>query len=395
MVLGAGHWQADLIEQAQRNGLWVLATDISPTAPGRHLADDFRQVDTNDQAALREIAREASVDLVLTDQTDRTVPVVAHLNEALGLPGIRPEVASRFTNKLTMREALLATGLAMPEYEHAANLSQAQAFAERHGFPLAVKPVIGQASIGVRKVDDATDLRSAFASYPGAYPPVLVESFIEGTEVTVEALTLRGRTKVLGMSEKRHYEVHPCVAKQLAYPPRLPPELLAVIESTHTKVVRSLGLVDGLTHGEYRLRDDVPYLVEVAARGGGNRIASRIVPHVSGVCVYDLLIRALRGEELSCPDPAGRAAVLGFLDVAPGRVSTAPTPDELLRSGILSDAKIWFKGGDRIKEVTDDNTRPGYFIVLGDTRDEVDARASLARDVLSSVVYADESVTPH
>ena len=126
--------------------------------------------------------------------------------------------------------------------------------------------------------------------------------------------------------------------------------------------------MDGLSHGEYCLRDGVPVLIEVAARGGGHNIASRIVPHVSGVCVYDLLTRALLGEKPSCPDPVGRAAVLEWLDVAPGRVRSAPSPDELLRSGVVSAASISFGDGDRIVAMTDGSNRPGYFMILGDTR---------------------------
>jgi len=127
----------------------------------------------------------------------------------------------------------------------------------------------------------------------------------------------------------------------------------------------------------------------VAARGGGNRIASRIVAHVSGVDVYDLLIGALLGEQPSCPNPVHRAAVLEWLDVAPGLVQTAPDAAELIRSGVISEAGVYFGDGDRIGVVTDDTTRPGYFIVLGDNREQVDG----ARHVLSAVVYADAGPT--
>ena len=61
-----------------------------------------------------------------------------------------------------------------------------------------------------------------------------------------------------------------------------------------------------ITHSEYKFEDGDYYLIEMAARGGGSRIASDIVPFMSGVDNYQLLINAALGPDSIC----GRSAYI-------------------------------------------------------------------------------------
>lgn len=56
---------------------------------------------------------------------------------------------------------------------------------DRLPFPVMVKPVQGGASLGVQRVDDRADLADAAMSGFHYYPAVLLEEFIDGTEVAV------------------------------------------------------------------------------------------------------------------------------------------------------------------------------------------------------------------
>src|SRR5205085_4126467 len=89
---------------------------------------------------------------------------------------------------------------------------------------------------------------------------ILVEEFVDGTEVTVEGISIAGECYVLAISEKTHYDDNPCVARRLAYPPRFDREVTTRIAEIAKKVVTSLGLQDGISHGEYRVRDGIPHL---------------------------------------------------------------------------------------------------------------------------------------
>lgn len=381
LIIGGSRWQTDIIRRAAEMNLRTVVTDIAAEAPGRAFADEFVQIDTNDREGLLEIARARKVDLVLAEQSDRVVPVAAYLNERLDLPGIRPATARVFTDKYAMRNALAGSGLPMPRYAEVATAAEALGAADDFGYPVVLKPKNSQSSLGVFKVDDADELRAQFADslQESRDGRILVEEFVAGVEVTVEGFSLGGRCTALAISEKEHYEFNPCVARRLAYPPRFD---TARIRETAERVVDTLGLNFGINHAEYRVRDGVPHLVEVAARGGGNRIASAIVPHVSGVDVYELLIRSLLGERVEMPPRTARAANLEFLHFKPGKVRAVRGLEEACARGLVREIELHFAPGDTIEPPRDDKTRLGYFISLGETRAEIDEKAAQVKELV-------------
>jgi biotin carboxylase len=385
LVLGGGRWQLGIIEAAHRLGLRTIVADISADAPGRKIAAEFVQIDTNDRVGLLKVAKRVRAALVLAEQTDRLVPIAGFINDALSLPGVTSVIAERFTNKLVMRRALEGSGTPMPRYRPVGSVTDAATVAREIGLPVIIKPLQAQSSIGVTLVERPDDVARAFEEARGteANAQVLVEEFINGLEVTIEGVSIDGTCTILAMSEKAHYAHRPCVARLLAYPPRLPPEVLERMRTTAKRVVETLGLEIGLSHAEYRVRDGIPYLVEVAARGGGTGIASIIVPHISGLPIYELVIRRLLGEPVTLPKAQSRAAILEFFDFAPGRVSAVEGVPECLAEGLGERIEVPYAPGDVIRSATDDRNRPGFFIALGADRDDVDRRAAAIKSRVS------------
>lgn len=73
-------------------------------------------------------------------------------------------------------------------------------------------------------------------------------------------------------------------------------------EKQMTELISGTGIKYAITHSEYKFEDGDYYLIEMAARGGGSRIASDIVPFMSGVDNYQLLINAALGQTPSVED---------------------------------------------------------------------------------------------
>ncbi len=386
LILGGSAWQLDIIQRGLDFGLYIIVADRSANAPGRNLANEFIQIDTNNKTELAKIAKEKNVEIVVAEQTDRVVPVAAYINRELGLVGILPEIASRFTDKYVMRNYLANTDIPMPAYHEINSIEDAMDFIHLHGYPIVLKPKSSQASLGVFRVSSSDDLHEHFKETKrvSADGKILIEEFIEGIEITVEGFSLGGKCHVLAISEKEHYPHNKCVASRLAYPPRFSDNAIENIKDNAAKVVETLGLVNGISHGEYRMRGDVPVLVEVGARGGGNRIASMIVPHVSGVDIYEMLIRSLLGEEnLRIPESLWRSANLEFFQFQPGRVKAIHGLEEVSKEKLAQDIAINFMVGDILERTTDDRHRPGYFIVLDEDRDETDSKSKRIKELIS------------
>ena len=379
-----GPFQLALIRTASQLGIRTIVADISSEAAARELADVFVQIDTNDRDALLMIAKQNDIDLVLSDQTDRVVPIVAHLNAAMDLPGLRPEVAKRFTNKLEMRSHLSGSEVRLPHFAETDCLEHANQIAEQFGYPIVVKPKQSQSSQGVFRVERACDLPNRFmmAMSFSSDKKILIEEYVDGPEVTVEGLMIKGTLHLLAIGDIQHYTSQPCVARQITYPSRLSPTLRSRLRTAMNEAVKALGLEDGLCHAEFRIREERPYLIEIAARGGGNHIASLILPHLTDLDVYRIWIGRLFNQDIEFPKPKCRAACLEWLSLEPGRVKSISDVDHIVRENLAAVVQLHFRVGDMIRHPRNKTERAGYYVVLGNSREDVDNRSNQVRKLV-------------
>jgi carbamoyl-phosphate synthase large subunit len=381
LFLPGGRWQVPVIRVAQQMGLVVSCADGTPNAPGFQVADVAIQVPLQDVASLVRIGRERRVDAVMTEQTDFAVPLVAQVAAELGLKGLPVEVALAATHKGRMRERAAAAGIRQPAFRICRTDEEAVRAAAELGVPLFCKPADGQSSRGVSRLDEPSEsaIVQAFERAKTASPigETIFEQFVAGTEATVEGFVVDGRPTTLAISNKAHYDDLPGVARTLTWPGNFPPAVIERIARANEATVRALGIPFGITHGEFLIDSTgEPWLVEMAARGGGTRIASHIVPALTGFDPTPALIAILLGEtpEVLCTER--RAAQLRFLRLPAGkRILGFPNLAEL--SSIPGVIEIAFNQsiGDRVPDVADDRSRHGYVIVSAADRAAADALA--------------------
>ncbi len=106
--------------------------------------------------------------------------------EILGLPytGSGVMASALGMDKLRTKQLWLGMGLPTPPYrivESAAELADAAAAL---GLPLAVKPSAEGSSIGISRVNDASQIQAAWERATACNSPVLVEPWIQGCEYT-------------------------------------------------------------------------------------------------------------------------------------------------------------------------------------------------------------------
>jgi biotin carboxylase len=374
LILGGGVWQLDIIEKAKLMGFHVIVADISSSSPGKDIADEFICIDTNDKEGLLKYAKEKGVKIVIGEQTDRVVPIAAYLNEQLSLSaGIKPEIAKRFTDKFLMHEVLKENGIRVHEYQKISTVREAKLFGEKHGYPLIIKPISSQSSLGVFKIDSPEQIEG-YLAHTMKYSVggnILIEQFVGGTELTVEGISVAGIAYPLAISEKEHFKYNECVAKRIIYPPAYNNAQIVQVSDYIKVVVEALGLINGIFHAELKYFNGEAFLLEVAARGGGHKIASVIAPFVSGVDIYECFLKTLNKENVSIQSGINKSAMLGFFDLKPGRVKNIMGLEEIEQHKSVYEVKLRFKVGDEIKEASDDTNRLGYYILKGNTRNEV------------------------
>ncbi len=295
--------------------------------------------DTNDtEALLPEVERLHSVfgfDGAITS-CDYYLPTVARIAGHLGLPGPAPEAVRNACRKDATRRVLAEAGVPGPRFavhEEWADIARA---AREIGYPLVVKPVDLCAGMYVRRVDDESQLASAFgalADFPvnargrRRTPAVLLEELLDGPEVSVETVSYGGAVHVVGVTDKSVGGAPAFIETGHMFPAALTAVDTEAAEQTALGALKALGLTDGVVaHTEVKLTSDGPRVVEVNPRPAGNRI-TELVRHVTGIdlaaaCVDVALART---PDLRRTETGLRSAAIGFL--VPERTGTLVSLD--------------------------------------------------------------------
>ncbi len=393
LVIGAGYWQIPLIKTVQRLGYRAVAIDRNPDAEGGSTADRFEPIDITDSDSTARLGREIGIAGIVSDQTDMSVPTLAAVAEDLNLPGPSMETAHNTTNKARMRELAGKAGLSNPRYRVCGSVGEAKnVIDEDHpdasggvGLPCVVKPTDSQASRGVQLIHRRKDLIPAFeeAFKFSREGRILVEEFLDGTEVTVEGCRYAGETHLLGTSLKRHTPPPHIIAINLDFPAPLPDITMREIHNIYIRLVDGLGIEAGSIHGELIVTDEGIYLVEMANRGGGSGTSSHCIPAMSGIDLLEANVNYATGREHPVKRTLNRACVLRFLLYEPGIVESIEGVEEATSIDGVEHLVMYIKPGDELAPPVMDTQRHGCLISVADTLEEAQKIAESAENRLN------------
>lgn len=322
-------------------GLYPQAAD-GTGHPVVALADEVVVVETNDTArtlaTAAAVGRRRRIDGVLTT-CDYYLQTVATVARGLGLPGEDVEALAIARRKDLVREAVAGPGLPDVRHAVAGDEDAAVKAAADLGYPMIVKPVDGNAGVGVRIVHDEVELAAALAAVRAGRTnsrgqarvgTLLLEEVLDGQEVSVESLTVDGRTTVLAVTDKSLTGAPGFVESGHMVPARLDAPVLRRVEDHARAVLAAVGLRRGLAHTEVRITADGPRLIEVNPRQGGNSIFE-LLHLATGDHPLRLLVGLALGEapELQSSGMVGSAAIVMVISPEAGEVVSVAGGDSL------------------------------------------------------------------
>lgn len=383
LIIAGGAWQVPLVRRAKELGYETVNSNLYEDSPAFEYADYCEVANVLDKEKNLEIAKKYQVNAVLTDESDIAVPTVAYVAETLGLPTIGRKKAALFTNKYQMRCFCRDHGLKTPEFCECRTPEEVICFMKELGKAVIMKPLDSQSSRGVYIVENEAAVREHFEeakSYSSDKTSVLAERYIHGTEFTVDGIMEDGRHYSLAVSQKKHYDYNPNVASELFFSYENSEYDYDRLRDQNDTLVNLAELPFGITHAEYKYEDGEFYLIEIAARGGGTRISSHIVPLMTGIDNYKLLIEAALGKSVKTDTKEkiktmdrNRCAVLKFLDTEQDgeTVLKINGREEIAENPKVLELHLEFQEGDRLYQAKDDRSRIGFYIAYGDTREEL------------------------
>ncbi|HYI22790.1 MAG TPA: carbamoyl-phosphate synthase large subunit, partial [Candidatus Limnocylindrales bacterium] len=214
------------------------------------------------------------------------------------LRGLDLEAIDQTEERMRFAGLVERLGIPQPNGGQASSLDEALAVADEVGYPVIVRPSFVIGGLAVDFAYGPQDLAAIIARAVAVDDerPVRIDAYLEGMELDVDAVTDGVDVLIPGLIE--HVEragVHSGDSIGVYPPQRISAADQQLVVDAITRIALAIG-VRGLINGQFIVRDDGVYLLEVNPR------ASRTVPFMSkvtGVPMIELATRVALGERLA------------------------------------------------------------------------------------------------
>lgn len=363
LILGASNAQIDAIEYCKARGMEVCGCSYTTVDNGIPLLDHFGQVDIKDTDGVLALARKLDVDVIYSIGSDIAMPTVMKVSKIMGLPHfISQETADICHAKHRMREALGKDFVGNAAYVVCGSLEEALEFKE---FPGMMKPVDSQGQRGCFRVDNREDIAANFAvaldySREGK---VIIETFIDGPEVSVNAYMQDGNLRFALISDRIVFDEFPGgIIKEHRVPStfaddRAKEEIIDLVK----RMTKKLGIDNGPCYFQIKLnKENHPVILEVTPRLDGCHMWN-LIKHYCGVDLLDASFTHLLENKPVLTEPVvfpNTEYKLSFTCKETGATFDRSEYD-------VADAQTvfwYYQTGDRVRKVNGFMEKGGYVI---------------------------------
>jgi phosphoribosylglycinamide formyltransferase 2 len=370
LILGSGELGKEVVIEAQRLGIEVIAVDRYPNAPAMQVAHRSHVINMLDGNALKELIRR--------ERPRYIVPEIEAINTGtlleLEQEGYTVIPTARATNLTMNREGirrLAAEELALPTagYRFASDLEEFRKGIGEIGLPCVVKPTMSSSGKGQSVVREEADIEKswqyAMKGTRGAADKVIIEEFIPfDYEITLLTVRYAGGTRFC--PPIGHVQIHGDYHESWQ-PMAMTPEALEESQRQAKAVTDALGGY-GIFGVELFIKGSEVYFSEVSPRPHDTGMVTMVSQNLSE---FELHVRAILGlpvPEIKSLGPAASHVILA------DRESETVSFDGLAEAFSVPETKLRLFG----KPDTRPGRRMGVALSLGRDTDEARQRAEKA-----------------
>ncbi|HQO38974.1 MAG TPA: formate-dependent phosphoribosylglycinamide formyltransferase [Spirochaetota bacterium] len=312
MMLGAGELGKEVIIEAMRLGIHVIACDRYKGAPGMQVAHENYVFNMLDGDRLREIVEMVKPDFIVPEIEAIATDTLVEL-EKEGYNVIPNAMATKLTmNREGIRRfAAEELGIKTSEYLFAANRDEFLNAVDSLGFPCVVKPIMSSSGKGQSVIRSAADIDRAWdysqsGSRSGA-GRVIVEQFIK-FDYEITLLTVRHRGGTIFVDPIGHLQIDGDYVESWQ-PQPMERHVLEEAKRVAKTVTDGIGGY-GIFGVELFIKGDQVYFSEVSPRPHDTGMVTMISQNMSE---FELHVRAILGLPVTAIrqyGPAASAAIL-------------------------------------------------------------------------------------
>ncbi|WCL48077.1 ATP-grasp domain-containing protein [Leptospira sp. GIMC2001] len=299
--IGGGKNQLPLLGAIQSKGAMSITVDINDKAPGFDLSQikiiesshEYRKV----YSSISQIPLTEPIIGVGTRSYGKSCYTAAYLANKLKLPGTDPNVIRTFENKKTYLDILRSKGLSIPKsYEWKSKASFNKLLSEIE-YPVVLKPVLGSGKKDIELFINRDKLKERIEKKYPEPNQYLLESYIEGSEVTVLGFVHNQKFQMISFTDKWSTSYAPFL--EIAHSaPSLHLDFLAEIRIFIQNIVYHTGLNNTPFLAEFKITEqgDV-FLLECAPEVGGEFLADYLVPAYYNYNYFESMYLLLTGNK--------------------------------------------------------------------------------------------------
>lgn len=398
LVLAGGFDQIAFIKTLQSRGHEVILADYYDNPPAKKYADKHFQISTLDETKIYNLAVAEKIDLITTACTDQALLTVAKVSEKMGLPCyIDAETARKVTNKEYMKKAFAELDIPTAKCIVLDESDNIDDLLESWKYPLVIKPCDCNSSKGVVKVDNQHDLRNAIkkAFFYSRTKKVVIETFIEGEEISIDVWKDRDGVKILAISrtDKIKSTMGGFTIYRSVYPADISDLMKLKIQMIAEKICRGFFIENSPVLIQAIIHDENISVIEFSIRmGGGSKY--KLIEHVSGVDIMNVYVNRILGDttQIVSPDWSDKVMEIDYIYANNGIFSRLTGFDKALGSGDISEMFQYKQEGSLIERRETSSDRVAGFLIQAESCEALEEKRYRVLDQVDIIDSEDNSM---
>ena len=273
LVLGGGFEQLPLIKILKKENFFVILIDRDKNAVSKTYADKFYNFSIRDLKKIIKISKKNKIFAAMSICSDLAVQPLSKISKHLKIPGISLKSAIICTNKIFMKNHFKKNGIPTSKYHLFKDLKSTKKLISKMNFPIVMKPIDSYGQKGVFLIKNYKQLKTKInlSKKISKKKKILIEEFIDGTEINVVAIVKNYNVKILSMSRRFTYKNESFgIAYEHKYPLDMERKLVRAIKNLSIKTIKSIKIKDGVLYPQIIYnKNKGPHVVEIAARVPG------------------------------------------------------------------------------------------------------------------------------
>jgi biotin carboxylase len=394
LLLGGLRYLIPVIKAAQEIDIYVITCDYIPNNIAHKFSDEYHNVNIINKEAVLNLAKLLKIDGIMSFAVDPGVVTAAYVANELGLPSIPYKSAIILQNKGLFREFLKKHNFNVPVAKSYSKDNFSLDELTQFNWPIIVKPVDSAGSKGVTKVDKNDEIESAINdallhSFSGKF---IIEDFIEkkGFSSDSDCFSVNGIMKFYSFNNQRFNKsaANPYTPSAYSWPSTISEKNQLELKVELQRLVNLLDLGTSIYNVEVREGvNGKAYIMEMAPRGGGNRL-SELVKHATSVDLIKNAVKAAIGIDdldISQKDYEGYWAEV-ILHAPQKGYFQKVVIDESFNKKHIVELDLWVKDGDIVNEFNGANDAIGTLILKFDSQNQLENMMNCQESWLNIIV---------